>query len=311
MTTTAAAQVTIKHFLEAGVHFGHQTRRWNPKMKKFIFGERDDIYIIDLKKTMKCFRDACDFAKSVGISGGEVLFIGTKKQAQDTIKQEALRAGMPYVNHRWLGGMLTNFFTIRKSIDRLHLLEKMEQDGSLEHRSKKEISALMKEKDKLEKNLGGVKNMKNLPSALFVVDPNTEEIAVREANRLKIPVIAITDTNCDPDPIQWIIPANDDAIRSVLLLTTKIADSVIEGRQELEKDITSIIKDETLLEKEDKPEYAMGGDDAIESKTVIQIDDIDDIDLKDLKMFEENELEEDKILDTDDPYEEVEDKFDR
>jgi len=237
-TSAAAAQVTIKQFLEAGVHFGHQTRRWNPKMAKYIFGERNDIYIIDLKKTMKMFRESCDYAKTIGISGKEILFVGTKKQAQDTIREEATKAGMPYVNHRWLGGMLTNFATVSRSIKRLQLLEKMEADGTLALRSKKEQSRLMKEKDKLVKNLGGIKNMKGLPSAMFVVDPNNEDIAVHEANRLGIPVIAITDTNCDPDPIQWIVPANDDAIRSVQLITSKIAESLMEGRMEFDKQVT-------------------------------------------------------------------------
>ncbi len=249
-TSAAAAQVTIKQFLEAGVHFGHQTRRWNPKMEKFIFGERNDIYIIDLKKTMKMFRDATDFAKFLGSEGKDVLFVGTKKQAQDTIREEALKAGMPYVNNRWLGGMLTNFATVSRSIKRLHLLEKMEQDGSLQLRSKKEQSRLMKEKDKLEKNLGGIKYMKTTPSALFIVDPHTETIAVREANRLHIPVIAITDTNCDPDPIDWVIPANDDAIRSIGLITSKISESIIEGRMEFDKNLADAIAAAAAAEEE-------------------------------------------------------------
>ena len=202
--SNAAAQVTIKQFLEAGVHFGHQTRRWNPKMAKFIFGERNDIYIIDLKKTMKMFREACDYAKSVGNTGKQILFVGTKKQAQDNIREEAIKAGMPYVNHRWLGGMLTNFQTVSRSIKRLQLLEKWETEGSMALRSKKEQSRLLKEKEKLVKNLGGIKDMKGLPAALFIVDPHSEQIAVQEANRLKIPIIAITDTNCNPDPIQWV-----------------------------------------------------------------------------------------------------------
>jgi len=251
-TSAAAAQVTIKQFLEAGVHFGHQTRRWNPKMAKYIFGERNDIYIIDLKKTMKMFRDASDFAKSIGLDGKEVLFVGTKKQAQETIKEEAIKAGMPYVNNRWLGGMLTNFATVNRSIKRLHMLEKMEQDGSLQLRSKKEQSRLMKEKDKLEKNLGGIKYMKTLPAALFVVDPHTENIAVKEANRLNIPVLAITDTNCDPDPVNWVIPANDDAIRSIGLITSKISESIIEGRMEFDKQLAEGIAAAATAEENQK-----------------------------------------------------------
>ena len=311
MTSSSAAQVTIKQFLEAGVHFGHQTRRWNPKMAKFIFGERNDIYIIDLKKTMKMFRDACEFAKVTSAGGAEVLFVGTKKQAQDTIKMEAERAGMPYVNHRWLGGMLTNYSTISKGVKRLQLLEKMEQDGSLALRSKKEAARLMKEKDKLNKNLGGVKNMKGLPGAIYVVDPHTEEIAVKEANRLGIPIIAITDTNCDPDPIQWIVPANDDAIRSVQLITSKIADSVLEGKLELQKQISDL----TGVPMEGSKETPAPTD-AVKETAAPLVLDITEKEFKpgELEGMVDDKLDVPDLLDVeellkDDKFEEIEDEF--
>jgi len=221
----------MKQLLEAGVHFGHQTRRWNPKMKEYIFTERNGIYIIDLQKTVKMVEQAYNNVRQLSFDGGKVLFVGTKKQAQDAVKEEAERCGMYYVNQRWLGGMLTNFETIRKRIDRLTRLELMEQDGSLDRLPKKEVAKLMGEKEKLEKFLGGIKGMKELPGALFVIDPRKEHIAVQEARRLKIPIVAIVDTNCDPDEIDWIIPGNDDAIRAVKLLTGKMADAVLEGRQ--------------------------------------------------------------------------------
>ncbi len=223
--------ISMKQLLEAGVHFGHQTRRWNPKMKEYIFTERNGIYIIDLQKTVKMVEQAYNNVRQLSFDGGKVLFVGTKKQAQDAVKEEAERCGMYYVNQRWLGGMLTNFETIRKRIDRLTRLELMEQDGSLDRLPKKEVAKLMGEKEKLEKFLGGIKGMKELPGALFVIDPRKEHIAVQEARRLKIPIVAIVDTNCDPDEIDWIIPGNDDAIRAVKLLTGKMADAVLEGRQ--------------------------------------------------------------------------------
>ncbi|MFB3896374.1 MAG: 30S ribosomal protein S2 [bacterium] len=235
--TTSSPALTMKEFLEAGVHFGHQTRRWNPKMARYIFGERNGIYIIDLKKTMKLFNDACKVVREKVAEGEEVLFVGTKKQAQETIQEEATRCGMPYVNNRWLGGILTNFATVSKGIRRLLELEKMEQDGSLLLRTKKEAAQLMKEKVRLLKNLGGVKTMQRLPGLIFIVDPHTEQIAVHESNRLEIPIVAIVDTNCDPDQITHVIPANDDAIRSVKLITAKIADAVLEGKAMLEKSI--------------------------------------------------------------------------
>jgi len=221
----------MKQLLEAGVHFGHQTRRWNPKMKPYIFTERNGIYIIDLQKTVKKIEEAYEFVKGIAAEGGNILFVGTKKQAQESLKEEAIRCGMFYVNQRWLGGMLTNFKTIRKRIERLHELEKMEEDGTFELLPKKEVLNLRHEKERLEKYLGGIKHMTELPQALFVVDPRKEKNAVLEARKLGIPIVAIVDTNCDPDEIDYVIPGNDDAIRAVKLLTEKIADAVIEGRQ--------------------------------------------------------------------------------
>ncbi|AEE91400.1 ribosomal protein S2 [Tepidanaerobacter acetatoxydans Re1] len=223
--------ISMKQLLEAGVHFGHQTRRWNPKMKDYIFTERNGIYIIDLQKTVKKIEEAYEFVKNISAEGGSILFVGTKKQAQESIQEEAQRCGMFYVNQRWLGGMLTNFKTIRKRIDRLHELEKMEEDGLFEILPKKEVLNLLHEKERLEKNLGGIKDMTELPQAVFIVDPRKERIAIQEARKLQIPIIAIVDTNCDPDEVDYIIPGNDDAIRAVKLLTEKIADAVIEGRQ--------------------------------------------------------------------------------
>lgn len=225
------AVISMKQLLEAGVHFGHQTRRWNPKMAPYIFTERNGIYIIDLQKTVKKVDEAYDFLRSVAEEGKSILFVGTKKQAQEAIKEEALKAGMYYVNERWLGGMMTNFATIRKSINRLKELESMEQDGTFEVLSKKEVLSLKREMEKLEKSLGGIKDMDKLPGALFVVDPRKEKIAVAEARKLDIPIVAIVDTNCDPDEIDYVIPGNDDAIRAVKLLTSRMADAIIEGRQ--------------------------------------------------------------------------------
>lgn len=223
--------ISMKQLLEAGVHFGHQTRRWNPKMAEFIFTERNGIYIIDLQKTVKKVEEAYNFVKEVAASGKDILFVGTKKQAQESIESEALRASMYYVNQRWLGGMLTNFKTIRKRIDRLNELEKMEEDGTFNVLPKKEVIKLKAEMEKLEKNLGGIKNMPGLPGALFIVDPRKEKIAIQEAHILGIPIVAIVDTNCDPEEVDYPIPGNDDAIRAVKLLTSKIADAVIESRQ--------------------------------------------------------------------------------
>jgi len=223
------AVISMKQLLEAGVHFGHQTRRWNPKMAKYIFTERNGIYIIDLQKTVRKVDEAFNFIRSVAQEGKKVLFVGTKKQAQEAVKEEATRAGMFYVNERWLGGMLTNFQTIQKRIKRLKQLEQMEQDGTFEVLTKKEVLALRHEMERLEKFLGGIKEMNRLPGALYVVDPRKERIAVAEARKLGIPIVAIVDTNCDPDEIDYVIPGNDDAIRAVRLLTGRMADAVIEG----------------------------------------------------------------------------------
>ncbi|MEW5762680.1 MAG: 30S ribosomal protein S2 [Bacillota bacterium] len=225
------AIVSMKQLLEAGVHFGHQTRRWNPKMAPYIFTDRNGIYIIDLQKTVRKIEEAYNFVKQLAAEGKTILFVGTKKQAQESIKEEAERCGMFYVNQRWLGGMLTNFQTIRRRIERLKELEHMEASGRLELLPKKEVAELLHEKARLEKYLKGIKNMTRLPAALFVVDPRKERIAVAEARKLGIPIVAIVDTNCDPDEIDYVIPGNDDAIRAVRLLTSKMADAVLEGRQ--------------------------------------------------------------------------------
>jgi small subunit ribosomal protein S2 len=227
--------VQMKELLEAGVHFGHQTKRWNPKMAKYIFGEKNDIYIIDLQKTVKKFGVAYDFIRDSAAHGESLLFVGTKRQAQQIVLEEAQRCNMYYVNSRWLGGMLTNFSTIKKSIEKLKKLETSKEDGTYERLPKKEVIKLEKERESLEKNLGGIKDMRRLPSAIFVIDTIKEKTAVLEANRLGIPVIAIVDTNCDPDEIDYVIPGNDDAIRAIRLITGKIADAVLEGRRLQEK----------------------------------------------------------------------------
>ncbi len=223
------SRLTMKQLLEAGVHFGHQTRRWNPKMKPFIFGERNGIHIIDLQQTVKLFDVAYDFIVDTVANGGKILFVGTKRQAQDTIKEEAERCQMYYVNHRWLGGTLTNFKTIRRSVEKLRKLESWFEDGTIERFPKKERLKLERLKQKLERNLGGIKEMEELPQAIYIVDPKKEHIAVLEARKLGIPIVAIVDTNCDPDLIDYIIPGNDDAIRAIKLLTSKIADACLEG----------------------------------------------------------------------------------
>ena len=223
--------VTIKQLLEAGVHFGHQTRRWCPKMAEYIFTERNGIYIIDLQKTVKKFDEAYMFVRDMAAEGGNILFVGTKKQAADAIREEALRCGQYYVNVRWPGGMLTNFKTIKKSIARLNALNKMQEDGTFDLLPKKEVASLMKEIHDLEKSYGGIKHMEGLPSAVFIVDPRKEKNAVAEAKKLGIPVVAIIDTNCDPDDADYIIPGNDDAIRAIKLISSVLADAVIEGKQ--------------------------------------------------------------------------------
>lgn len=228
---TLMSVISMKQLLEAGVHFGHQTRRWNPKMKKYIFVERNGIYIIDLQKTVKKLEEAYDFMRQVGQDGGKVLFVGTKKQAQEAIKEEAERSGNYYINQRWLGGTLTNFGTIQKRVKRMKDIEKMEEDGTFAVLPKKEVIQLKKEHERLVKFLGGIRDMKAIPDVMFVVDPRKERIAVAEAIKLNIPLVGIVDTNCDPDEIDYVIPANDDAIRAVKLLTAKMADALLEAKQ--------------------------------------------------------------------------------
>jgi small subunit ribosomal protein S2 len=222
--------ITMKQLLEAGVHFGHQTKRWNPKMKPYIFGARNGIYIIDLQKTVGLARSALRFVSDAVAKGGSVLFVGTKKQAQDAIREEAARSGMFFVTNRWLGGTLTNFKTVKQGIERLKTIDKMAADGTYERLPKKEVASLEREREKLEKNLGGIKEMSRLPAAVFVIDTKKEHIAVHEANRLGIPVVAVVDTNCDPEGIDYVIPGNDDAIRSIRLFTGKVAEACVEGR---------------------------------------------------------------------------------
>ncbi|MFD1318793.1 30S ribosomal protein S2 [Loigolactobacillus zhaoyuanensis] len=231
--------ISMKQLLEAGVHFGHQTRRWNPKMKPYIFTERNGIYIIDLQKTLKLVDNAYDFMKNTAADGGIVLFVGTKKQAQDSIAEEATRAGQFYVNHRWLGGTLTNWQTIQKRIARLKEIKTWGEDGTFEKLPKKEVSQLNKQREKLEKFLGGIEDMPRIPDVLFIVDPRKEKIAVQEAQKLNIPIVAMVDTNSDPDDIDVIIPSNDDAIRAVRLLTSKMADAIVEGRQGEEAEVAA------------------------------------------------------------------------
>jgi len=244
---TNMSVVSMKQLLEAGVHFGHQTRRWNPKMAKFIFAERNGIYIIDLQKTVKKLEEAYNFMTEVAATGKPILFVGTKKQAQDAIKEEALRAGMYYVNERWLGGMLTNYKTIKTRINRLVELEKMQEDGTFDKLPKKEVIGLLQEKEKLEKYLGGIKDMPELPAAMFVIDPKKERIAVLEAHKLGIPVIGVVDTNCDPDEIDFPIPGNDDAIRAVKLIVAAMSQAIIEAKQgfieEIEEDKEITVED--------------------------------------------------------------------
>lgn len=237
-------KITMKQLLEAGVHFGHQTRRWNPKMEQYIFTARNGIHIIDLQQTVRMFNDAYEYIRKLSAEGKTVLFVGTKKQAQESVKEEAERCSMPYVHQRWLGGMITNFQTVKKSIEMLERLEEMEGDGTFEKLTKKEVLSLRKKRDKLLKVLGGVRAMKRLPDAFFVVDPLREEIAVREARKLEIPVVAIVDTNCDPDMIDIIIPGNDDAIRALKLFLRVVADSVLEGRAEYETQQASLTREE-------------------------------------------------------------------
>ncbi|MFA8437477.1 30S ribosomal protein S2 [Pueribacillus sp. YX66] len=253
------AVISMKQLLEAGVHFGHQTRRWNPKMKPYIFTERNGIYIIDLQKTVKKVEEAYQFIREVAANGGNILFVGTKKQAQESVKDEAERSGQFYINQRWLGGTLTNFQTIQKRIARLKDLERMEEDGTFNVLPKKEVILLKKEMDRLEKFLGGIKEMKNLPDAIFIIDPRKERIAIAEARKLGIPIVAIVDTNCDPDEVDYVIPGNDDAIRAVKLLTGKMADAILEAKQgeemaQTEEEIEEAEKAEQSEEEQDETE---------------------------------------------------------
>ena len=254
-TEVSMADVTMKELLEAGVHFGHETKRWDPRMKPYIFGARNGIYIIDLQKTVQLFKEVYQFVRDLAARGEYVLFIGTKKQAQESISEEATRCGMFYVNHRWLGGMLTNFQTIKKSIDRLKKLEAMKTEEIYNLLPKKEILELEKERTRLEKSLGGIKNMDHLPGTIFVVDPKKEKIAIQEARKIGIPSIGIVDTNCNPDEVDYILPGNDDAIRAIRLFATKIADAAIEGRQLHEKQLQM---EGAKEEKAEQPEAAPG-----------------------------------------------------
>ena len=239
------ATITMKELLEAGVHFGHQTKRWNPKMKEYIFGERNGIYIIDLQKTLKMFKDASKYVTDLTSSGKTILFVGTKRQAQDAIAEEATRAGMPYINQRWLGGLLTNWVTVQKSVKRLMELDEMATDGRYDLLTKKEVIKLERERKHLQANLAGIKTMKRLPDALFIVDSNNEAIAVKEARKLGIPVVAVVDTNCDPTVVDYVIPGNDDALRAIRLFTSKISDSAIEG--------VNLVGDKQFVEPEAAP----------------------------------------------------------
>ena len=251
------SEVTMKQMLEAGLHFGHQTRRWNPKMKPYIFAPSNGIYIINLDKTMRLFRKAHEYIVSETAKGGYLLFVGTKRQAQAIIKEEASRCGMYYINHRWLGGTLTNFQTIKKGVDRLKSIEAMQEDGSINKFPKKEVLLMEKERVKLERNIGGIKNMRSLPAAVFVIDPNKEQIAVKEANKLNIPVIALADTNCDPDGLSHIIPGNDDAIRAIKLITSSLADAVLDGRSRF-KEQDAVVEEMVEQAMEANPEEVAG-----------------------------------------------------
>jgi small subunit ribosomal protein S2 len=248
------ATITMKELLEAGVHFGHQTKRWNPKMKEYIFGERNGIYIIDLQKTLKLFKEASKFVTELCSSGKTILFVGTKRQAQEAVAEEATRAGMPYINQRWLGGLLTNWVTVQKSVKRLQELDEMATDGRYELLTKKEVIKLERERKHLQANLAGIKTMKRLPDALFIVDSNNETIAVKEARKLGIPVVAVVDTNCDPTVVDYVIPGNDDALRAIRLFTSKIADSAAEG--------VNLVGDKAFTEELPEPEAEPVAEDA-------------------------------------------------
>ncbi len=286
------AQITIKQLLEAGVHFGHQTQRWNPKMKKYIFGERNGIYIINLEITLSCLEKALTFLKSVAAEGKEILWVGTKRQAQEPLRDAAQRCGMPYVQQRWLGGMMTNFDTLRKSVSRLDNIDNMEKDGSFAYISKKEVSMLNKEREKLIKNLSGIRSMRRLPGAIFVIDSKKEEIAIKEAIKLGIPVVAVLDTNCDPDLVDYPLPGNDDAIRAIKLFCDSVSQALTEGRAEFKK---ASAPQETAPEEvsEETPEAAVEGEStevAVEAEPVLE----DTVEEKLAARFAGDEVETDK-----------------
>ncbi len=285
------AVVTMKNLLESGVHFGHQVKRWDPRMKKYIFAERNGIHIIDLQKTIAAIKDSYEEVRKVASSGKSILFVGTKKQAQQAVQKEAERCGMYYVNNRWLGGMLTNFTTIKKSLQRLKKIEKMEIDGTFENLTKKEVGALQKEKAKLEKNLGGIKEMKELPGAIFIIDTHKEQIAVAEARRMGIPIIAVVDTNCNPEGIDFPIPGNDDAIRAISLFTSIIANAVIEADNE-----TGL----KILEN-------LGDEDEVQTDAAVKNDDEE---ITDYSNYQPTEQKEESKADDDDQLVD-EDKFDK
>lgn len=270
------AIVTMKQLLEAGVHFGHQTRRWNPKMKKYIFGARNGIYIIDLQKTLRQFKEAYRFIRELSADEGVVLFVGTKKQAQDSIREEAERCGMPYVNQRWLGGLLTNFATIKKSVARLKKYEAMDEEGNWGGLIKKEILKIQKEKDKLARYLEGIKDMNGIPDAVFVVDPKREEITINEVRKLGVPVVAVVDTNCDPDMIDYVIPGNDDAIRSIRLFASKIADAVLEGQQLIGADDVGMVEAPApqVDDEQGPPEDAQTAEENTAEPETVQAEDV-------------------------------------
>lgn len=265
------SQITIKQLLEAGVHFGHQTQRWNPKMKKYIFGERNGIYVINLEITLGCLEKALRFIKQIAAEGKNILFVGTKKQAQEPLKAAAELCGMPYVNQRWLGGMLTNFETIRKSVKKLEEIDRMEKDGSFQFITKKEVSMLLKERERLVKNLSGIREMRKLPAAIFVIDAELEKIGIAEARKLGIPVVAVLDTNGDPDPIDYPLPGNDDAIKAIKLFCEAVANAVREGRLEFEKNAREKEEAEAQAAAAESEEAAIEIDETLEEKLVAEV----------------------------------------
>ncbi|MDH7600715.1 MAG: 30S ribosomal protein S2 [Armatimonadota bacterium] len=286
------ASVTMKELLEAGVHFGHRTHRWNPKMKRYIYGGRNGIYIIDLHQTLKLFDEACKFIQDVVASGGHVLFVGTKKQAQEAIESAAKQCGMYYVNQRWLGGMLTNYRTIQTRIQRLRELEKMEEDGTLDQLTKKEAARLREEREKLERFLGGIKDMPGLPSAVFIVDLKKERIALLEARKLEIPVVAIVDTNCDPDEVDYVIPGNDDAIRAIKLISSKIAEAILEVKPPAEGEVSAAEGAEAEREEEAAEEEFE--EDFAEDEGEAEKEDLSDVSLEEEEFAEFDELAEEE-----------------